>query len=199
MTHTRTSNYMQTNSQQFERGVKLDPNYLFRMFNFSISCFGVFMVFLFQKDIGIEVFKIDNTVTYYLIICGIVIVTMLWLMMSSYFDPRFRCGRCIKIMHAWYGRHCFTLAIPTLITGICLSLKVFGGIESKVLYETSVCMKLKIATGSCFGTAAGLGVECYLHYLDNQSLWRNFQRSFCLINMSTSSTSNHIEHISHWD
>ena len=173
--HTRTSNYMQTNSQQFERGVKLGPNYLFRMpaclmyFNFSISCFGVLMVFLFQKDIGIEVFKIDNSVTYYLIVGGIVIVTMLWLIMSSYFDPRFRCGRSIKIMHARYGRHCLTLAIPTLITGIYLTLKVFGVIESKVLCKTSVCMKLKIATGACFGTAAGLGVECYLHYLDYQS------------------------------
>ena len=127
------------------------------------------MVFLLQKDIGIEVFKIDNSVTYYLIVGGIVIVTMLWLIMSSYFDPRFRCGRSIKIMHARYGRHCLTLAIPTLITGIYLTLKVFGVIESKVLCKTSVCMKLKIATGACFDTAAGLGVECYLHYLDYQN------------------------------
>ena len=171
----RTSNYMETNSQQFERGVKLGPNYLFRMpaclmyFNLSVSCFGGLMVFLFQKDTGIEFFKIDNSLTYYLIISGIVIVTMLWLIMSSFFDPRFRCGRSIKIMHARYGRHCFTLAVPTLISGIYLSLKVFGVIESKYLCKTSDCTKLKIAVGSCFSTALGLGVECYLHYLDCQS------------------------------
>ena len=165
----RISNYMETSSQQF------GPNYLFRMpaclmyFNLSISCFAVLMVFLFQKDTGIEVFEIDNSLKSYLIICGIVIVTMLWLIMSSYCDPRFRCGRSIKIMHARYGRYCFALAISTLITGIYLGLKVFGVIESKTLCKTSDCLKLKIAAGSCFGTAVGLGVECYLHYLDYRS------------------------------